>query len=128
GVEHDIGALIARHLLGPDLVDIGADDVDEGAGLILGRADLALLLAGALAELIGDLGRGRWVDAEDEIADQGQDGDADAAPRDRAAAHAATVLNTTASSTLPAHVRAPSSRVEIPGYAGTRVEGKGCVG
>ena len=108
-VDHDLGRGIAAQLLRPDVVDIGADDIDEAAGLILGRADLALLFGGAdAAHLAGQLGRGGRVDAEDEIADQGQYADADAAARDGAAAKSAPILDPAACpSVLPAHDRSP---------------------
>ncbi|MNI46930.1 hypothetical protein D3C73_1014180 [compost metagenome] len=97
---------VAFQLRAPDVVDVGADDLDELAGLILGRAHLALLfrLAGA-AELAGQLLGGVGVYAEDEIADGRQHQDADAAARDRASAHAAPILDpAAASSALPTHL------------------------
>ncbi|MNQ91380.1 hypothetical protein D3C85_1067580 [compost metagenome] len=96
---------IAAQLGLPDVVDVGADDLDELPGLILGRAHLAGLLgrAGA-AELAGDLLGRAGVDAEDEIADGRQHQNPNAAARHGAAAHAAPVFNAAAApSALPTH-------------------------
>ncbi|MNQ91386.1 hypothetical protein D3C85_1067650 [compost metagenome] len=113
---------VAAQLGLPDVVDVGADDLDELARLILGRAGLAGLLAltGA-AELAGDLLGGVGVDAEDEIADGRQHQNADAAARHGAAAHAAPVFNAAAApSALPTHdvVSALKSRPKLGPNAG----------
>jgi hypothetical protein len=85
-VDDDVRSLVALKLLRPDIIDVGADDIDETTSLILRRADLTLLLLGAdAAELAGELSRGRRIDAEDQIADNGQNADAQAAARDGSA-------------------------------------------
>src|SRR5690606_24394960 len=107
GVDDHLGLLIAVQLGLPDIVDVAADDIDELTRLVLGRADLALFGLARAAELAGQLGRRRGIDVEDEIADGGDDHDADAAARDGSAAHAAPILDAAAalSSALPAHDR-----------------------
>src|SRR5690606_31046459 len=108
-IEHDARRLITVQLVGPDVVDIGPDDIDELARLVLGRALDAFFGRADAAELAGDLlGRG-GVDAEDEIADGRQDQHPDPAAGDRPAAHAAPVLDAAAApSALPLHARRPS--------------------
>ena len=104
-VKDHIGGFVAPQLGRPDVVDIGANDLDELTRLVVGRADFAglLTLAGA-AELAGDLLGGAGVDAEDEIADGRQHQNADAAARHGPAAHAAPVLDAAAApSALPTH-------------------------
>src|SRR5690606_30657693 len=104
-VEHHGGRLVALQLLAPDVVDIGPDDIDESAGLVLGTALNAVLGAADAAQLAGDLLGGLGVDAEDEIADRRQHQGADAAARDAHAPQAAPVIDiAAASSALPAHV------------------------
>src|SRR5204863_8554878 len=89
----------------PDIVDAGLDHVDELAGLVRGRASLALLLggrAGAGDHRSGVVG----IDAEDEVADQRQDRPAGAQASDRHPAHAAAVLDVAGlPAALPAHQR-----------------------
>uniref|UniRef100_A0A0N4ZVR0 LigA n=1 Tax=Parastrongyloides trichosuri TaxID=131310 RepID=A0A0N4ZVR0_PARTI len=121
-IQHGGRRGVAAQLGLPHVVDVGADDLDELAGLILGRARLAGLfgLTGA-AELAGDLLGGAGVDAEDEIADGRQHQNADAAARHGAAAHAAPVLDAAAApSALPTHdvVSALKSRPKLGPNAG----------
>jgi len=97
--------------------------VAEGAGLVGRAAGLAFGDAGS-AELAGQLRRRGGVDVEDEIADRGQNHDADAAPRHGPAAEAAPVVDVAAApSTLPPHARSPSALMPKLGRNAVRGEG-----
>jgi hypothetical protein len=90
----------------PDVVDIGPDDVHEGAGLIGRAAGLAFFGRAHPAELAGELGRGLGVDVEEDGADRGQDQDPDAAAGHADRSEAAPVIDVAAApSALPTHVR-----------------------
>ena len=89
----------------------GTGKVDELAALILGRAAYAVLLLRLLAASPSDHRHGRRrIDAEHEIADQGQHHAPQADAADARRAKAAPILDVAASATaLPTHALFPSS-------------------
>ena len=108
-VQGDRRRLIALDPAGPHVIDVGADHIDEGARLVRRAALTAFRDAGA-PELAGQLGGGPGVDVEDEIADRGQDQDADPAAGHGPAAESAPVVDVAATpSALPTHDRSPSA-------------------
>src|SRR5690606_37173383 len=106
-IDHDAGGrrVDVAELRGPDVIDVGADLVDEQAFLVPRRPERALALGRAAAcDLVGYAAGDVGVDSEVVGGDGDDDRDAAAPGNQRAATHSAPVLNPAArASASPAH-------------------------